>query len=354
MWSNWPAQWLNWPALSSNVGSREGCYFKYMSATGLKRLLHTEAVRFTQPGVFNDPFEMPAVFADEAERALWNTFYLPKLASDAANEIMRETTQNPWRPPVAAFQFPLEVIKGMPMTRDEATWALKSTAEPGRGWATATQSARALAESRMTDQERREVARQRQIVERLREIDEEVGIFSLTRSHENLLMWAHYADEHRGAVVEIDIAAPEFVAPSVSGQEAREVRYSSSRPRLLLEDEVRFEPFFTKSPQWAYEEEYRIVRRLKDATEVESTAGDGYPVRVFSCPSHCIRSVIVGQRFYKNRMDLIGAIRDRLMQLKHILVRQARLDLHEYRLRFEEIEPRVLGESMNEALSCLA
>jgi hypothetical protein len=48
------------------------------------------------------------------------------------------------------------------------------------------------------------------IIEKIDSIDQKFGILSLTAAKENLLMWAHYADEHKGAVVEIDIRDPLF------------------------------------------------------------------------------------------------------------------------------------------------
>jgi hypothetical protein len=311
-----------------------------MSAEGLKRLLETEAVRFSQPGVFNDPFEIPAVFADELERSLLNALSVAKLAGEATTDIMQETALNPFAPPEAAFRFPIQVIQRMPMTMEEAERGVIVTARPRPSLATMSTSDRDAGESGLTDEQRRELDVQRRKVARLREIDRQVGILSLTRSRENLLMWAHYAEQHHGVVVEIDTACQEFLVPAASGQEAREVRYSACRPRLMLEDELRFEPFFTKSPQWAYEEEYRIVRRLRDATLVNATAGDDFPVYLFPCPNSCIRSVALGQRFDHNAPDLVAAIRQRLASLTHVQLQKASLDPQEYRLGFSEIPPQ--------------
>jgi len=48
------------------------------------------------------------------------------------------------------------------------------------------------------------------------------GILSLTRHDDDLLMWAHYADEHRGAVFEIDIADEAFCTNFVSKADSSE------------------------------------------------------------------------------------------------------------------------------------
>ena len=40
---------------------------------------------------------------------------------------------------------------------------------------------------------------------------EHMGVCSLTRTPTNSLMWAHYGDKHRGAVIEIDAGAAGFL-----------------------------------------------------------------------------------------------------------------------------------------------
>ena len=118
-------------------------------------------------------------------------------------------------------------------------------------------------------------------LERLRKINNDVitklntafsfdGVFCSTIDKNNLLMWAHYADHHRGAVIEY---TPNIEKDSVF-LASKPVNYSKQRPlpykdasamALTLEknpDEVIRDIIerlvYTKSEEWAYEREYRL------------------------------------------------------------------------------------------------
>jgi hypothetical protein len=66
------------------------------------------------------------------------------------------------------------------------------------------------------------------------EFDNNFGVLSLTRNPSNLLMWAHYADQHKGVVVGIDVSNPIFFENGVIiNPEQGNVIYSSIKPRGL-------------------------------------------------------------------------------------------------------------------------
>jgi len=99
---------------------------------------------------------------------------------------------------------------------------------------------------------------------------ENTSLFCITRSRDNLLMWAHYADQHRGVVLGFrpDIERDSFLAI------AKPVQYSDKRPafyRRLDEKITMNRPWtegemadfrnaliYSKSTHWNYEEELRI------------------------------------------------------------------------------------------------
>lgn len=321
-----------WPAISS----QKKCYYKYLSAIRLNGLLENQTIRFTQPGLFNDPFEMPAMIAAQEAHDLWTSIYLPKLIGQTTGDILEHAMRRPFEINPRLLDFPATVIAG--------TFRSESVS-PGDDSLTSEQ-AHDLAWSRLTEGEKREVDDRRSIIDRVREIDQTFGILSLTESYDNLLMWAHYADEHRGAVVEIETSDPAFLEPDPDRQDPREVRYSLSRPRLSVDDQVLLDVFFTKSPQWEYEREYRIVRRLEHATRIEPKSPTDPPIYVFPCPNRCLRSIIFGQRFPQNRPELVAAVREHLNQTstEHVALRQARVDRAEYRLLHEEITRDRVGK----------
>lgn len=87
---------------------------------------------------------------------------------------------------------------------------------------------------------------------------ERTGVLSLSRNFDNILMWSHYADEHKGLVIEFDLAAdPDFfVAPiNVDYCEAYTPTNYLRNERESVDRIIR-----TKSEGWKYEQEVRVMK----------------------------------------------------------------------------------------------
>ena len=111
------------------------------------------------------------------------------------------------------------------------------------------------------------------LYEQVRQFLKCLGVLCLTESYNNLLMWAHYADSHKGAVLRFDTQRLKGVQECRPGLEAlrgcsifelAQVRYRSHPPRAhskglsaMLETIL-----LRKSKEWAYEREWRICRYL--------------------------------------------------------------------------------------------
>jgi hypothetical protein len=129
-----------------------------------------------------------------------------------------------------------------------------------------------------------------------------LAFLSLSKNRNNLLMWSHYCDSHRGFVVGFDSADPFFSnAKDRIKSDLREVVYSSSRPVLPTLDQDP-EKFFrentnilTKSHHWAYEEELRMSASPMAADEVKS-GPNGHQLYLFKFPPESVREVILGHR----------------------------------------------------------
>jgi hypothetical protein len=90
----------------------------------------------------------------------------------------------------------------------------------------------------------------------------EMGIFCLCEACDDLLMWCHYADSHRGLCVGFARAEDNPL-----GDDASPVRYQRDYPRLSIAD---FDPkahpdsidhiWLTKAASWSYEREWRLLR----------------------------------------------------------------------------------------------
>jgi hypothetical protein len=234
-------------------------YFKYIT---LERFasFRQGRIRFTQPGAFNDPFEMPAFKAEEAEaerrRGLAGLI-------DQTTEIQRALSQG--RVPAAAFVPAFRYFSGI-------------APESSKG-------------------ERKPVPSE-MAIEKIRRIDQVFGILSLSMTSDNLLLWAHYASEHRGLAIEIDPGDDDFNrhhrSTDKSFQRTGQVRYSADRPRIPETEDILFDHFFVKSPEWSYEQEYRIVRKFESA--VETIDAQPFPIHLYELPASAIRRIIFGVR----------------------------------------------------------
>ncbi|GGD75376.1 DUF2971 domain-containing protein [Lacimicrobium alkaliphilum] len=88
-----------------------------------------------------------------------------------------------------------------------------------------------------------------------------MGIVSLTYRPDNILMWSHYADEHKGVVVEVDENNRKLKNAFGKNEDqelAQNVVYRVDRLQKY-EDDKMFMPYLYKSIDWNYEEEQRIV-----------------------------------------------------------------------------------------------
>ena len=126
-----------------------------------------------------------------------------------------------------------------------------------------------------------------------------IGVISLSDNKENLLMWAHYANEHKGIVAGIayfptfesifenlfkETSAISFswgeefspfdgVPRPVSyrkGLRYRNDKFDYDYSSISAEgaDRVLFEVFMQKSDEWIYEQEHRVILRLEQSDRV--------------------------------------------------------------------------------------
>ncbi|RQU90473.1 DUF2971 domain-containing protein [Burkholderia cenocepacia] len=97
---------------------------------------------------------------------------------------------------------------------------------------------------------------------------EKIRVCCFSKRNDNLLLWAHYAENHRGICLEYDIPDEIFKTQflPISYSESQPIieqinRYPAGDPnagRLLME--MKDAVFLTKSEDWKYEEEWRMLR----------------------------------------------------------------------------------------------
>jgi hypothetical protein len=144
------------------------------------------------------------------------------------------------------------------------------------------------------------------------------GIACFLSDYKNLLMWAHYADAHRGICLKFDVEEDaRFFSPS------KLVKYHVDYPvydYLAERDEFVSKLFFTKSRDWEYEGEVRVLKNRKGNYEFKSSA---------------LKEVIFGCKISeedKNTLTKILRVHYPACEL-----RQARQSNHSFSLDFEPI-----------------
>lgn len=96
-----------------------------------------------------------------------------------------------------------------------------------------------------------------------------MGIASFSETNDNLLMWSHYADNHRGIVVAFDTSHDFFKEDGSKSRQSGRVHYRKDRMKALpqklkngfyMSDSTRI--YFEKSDEWIYEKEHRLISDL--------------------------------------------------------------------------------------------
>lgn len=148
-------------------------------------------------------------------------------------------------------------------------------------------------------------------------------------------MWAHYADDHNGIVVQFDGDHPFLSTEDFRGGA---VSYRDERPVLSYSNIRSPELFFRKSTEWSYEREWRFVRYLQEADEV--IEAEPSPIHLYGLPPDLITGIIIGVGVEHEKrvglMELCSAA-----PLEHVTVYQTRLCDKSYKL---EIHPPIDGK----------
>lgn len=129
-------------------------------------------------------------------------------------------------------------------------------------------------------------------------ISKVTGIICFSKRRNNLLMWSHYADGHKGIVIAFDV--PPKLAPK---RRSLEVRYSKRRYPWRFVSELTSDEFLdevrnlvqTKSVHWRAEKEVRLLWSL-EGLDQEVDDRTGRPIYFTRIPPEVISDVIFGYR----------------------------------------------------------
>ena len=299
--------------LTEAASPEEGYLYKYVSFNTLLRVLENPALRFSRMSDFNDPFDgqlLPIqkfgskqffdALRDETEKLVLAEdepiLQLPDdISSEAALSAMagrvvelvesgRSFSISPSSHGTTEAIEPLPKLltpmiymaqQGVLGSKEEAVTYLHGIIDKFQ---------RQKVELSISGPERRQIAYLASVVR----------VLCLTEVPDSLLMWSHYADHHKGAVLKFDTydSTADYFAS------ARPVKYEQSLPSFETpQDLVRrylgllVEPkdptsrqFLTKSREWKYEKEWRVI-----ATQEMKAHGDYIPFQ-----AGCLAAIYLG------------------------------------------------------------
>ena len=280
-------------------------YYKYLNSTRLD-VLAKRTLRFTQATALNDPFELRPYF-DEiiASATLEEELALAKL--DLRTAFRKEYRKLPQshRRQISEAEFirrveahmranPEAVEESLSETREMAIVAFRSLA----AWA---RDELAGAAGRL------------------------IGILSLSEVCDSTLMWAHYAENHRGYVVEFD-GLNEFFDRRRTAEDdhylLRAVRYPTNRPRYR--DITKLDlagVYLTKGREWSYEREYRMTVQLAYHPPFDPAATES--IHLLDYPAEAIRGVVLGARAAPQLEADVRLLLSHDPELKHVALGRA-------------------------------
>lgn len=264
--------------------------YKYLNSSAAQKFFENWSIGFSHPIELNDPFEFLPLFAQpsQEERA-------QEINSRANDHI--KTHQN------------IDQKSAL----DFATWAVDHYRRMGHG----------------------------EIRNLITESLYWVTCFSRTES--NLLMWSHYAGDS-GMVIGIDTDSP------LLENRLHPVLYSQKRPHI---DTRTFDPSgpppkfaLTKSLDWAYEQEERVIiskpeaQNFENASRIKIDGGNGNSRDLLLIPitPNCVRRIIFGNRFFLHTQNkgLVAKLSGN-NEKNHITLNMAQIDSEEYRINCIEL-----------------
>lgn len=332
---------------------------KYMSADGALRFLRSWELRITPPAEFNDPFELRPPAGQ-----MFTEAYVNREFNESAPQMIVDELVKQWTPTFGAVLNPREiqdlVICLLPnadpaLERKVLSQLVPRVAELAEGrYLKIQQTLRAQYPSMIQQAKRMASA----VLPTFNSIVQHafvkapamLGVLCLSRNSNQPLMWAHYAESHRGLMIEFNGAHPAFNRKRSEADDfgyLRPVVYSRLRPQLSMNEfdqENAFEVFaLTKSHHWSYEEEHRLLWPLRSADR--SVDLPNAQVRLISCPPDAVLSVTLGCKASSQTMNEVHRALSSNPQNSHISVRQAQLDDVAFDLSYGPCSPQLAAEN---------
>lgn len=275
-------------------------FYKYVTADVAKIILDTLQVKCSSPLLFNDPFDSQI----EIQHDVKDSEDFINRSTNAIHKLLQPFFKN--RDPDKADNMVFNEIK------QDSNFVLERKKAFDRFYP--------------------------EINKMCLEFAKEDRIFCVSEEKDNLLMWAHYSDEHKGAVIKFRCTQEKDTGLYTGLCAAKPVIYSATVPLLTIEDffskgeRAAIKEYLlngillTKSTDWAYEKEWREILSKQQN-------GQDYDLRgVFEDE---LDSIYFGCRMEKKEkeeiMDIVKHKR------KNMKVFQSQKNVKEFKLDFERL-----------------
>lgn len=187
------------------------------------------------------------------------------------------------------------------------------------------------------------------------------GVISFTEAIDNILMWSHYADAHRGMAIGFNPKHPFF-------SDIQRMRYTTQRTNLREEfPNIMGVELFFKSDQWMYEKEWRLTKQFsqsshafgltqKNIQNIENinyfqiafkySMNRDFPDKfnedesvfaMLEIPADAIQSFTFGARVTKEQIEDFIVLLKKEKNLSHVVCYQTVLNTDKYELDFKEV-----------------
>lgn len=171
-----------------------------------------------------------------------------------------------------------------------------------------------------------------EINEKVLEFAKEDRVFCVSETKDNLLMWAHYTNEHQGAVIQFKCIPEKDTALCA----AKPVIYSDKVPLLTIEDFFKGEQaikeyilkemLLIKSRDWEHEREWRIILKRQNANQDYDLRG------IFE---EELEAVYLGCRMLqKDKKEITDTLKNKRKNTK---IFESYKDKQEFKLDFKEL-----------------
>ena len=149
--------------------------------------------------------------------------------------------------------------------------------------------------------------------------NEKLKISCFSERNDSLLMWSHYANEHKGICIEYDLAERDIIRPFLSP-----VYYSDQIFKISTFDELtpikKIGALLTKCKDWEYEQEWRYTPIKQKGIDIPNKIDAPIP-----------KAVYLGTRFDQNSDELKNEL-IRVLKNKNIPTYPMKKHYTEYKL----------------------